>query len=297
MLARAADDVTASGATTWTFGSIPETVERAISGVPVTGYPALVDRGRSVDLAVLADAGEAQRTHLRGVRRLVALAVPNPAPRGHAALDMTGKLILGRYPHGGAQALLDDCADACIDAQLSGPPVRDEQAFAAAVSRITLELPRRYAGVLAQVVTALGLAWDTERAADALTSPVVADSVADIHAELTRFVGPRPVSRIGADHLPDLRCYLQAVSWRASKLPDDPMADAQRLRAVRAGEAMMAHGVAMWPVPDPRAADDTARSARRMIDEYRVSLFAQHIRTSVPVSERRIEKFVAGIRP
>ena len=57
MLARAADDVTVSGATTWTFGTIPETVERVVSGVPVTGYPALVDRGRSVDLAVLADAG------------------------------------------------------------------------------------------------------------------------------------------------------------------------------------------------------------------------------------------------
>ena len=82
MLARAADDITVAGATTWTFGTIPETVERVVSGVPVTGYPALVDRGRSVDLAVLADPGEAQRSHLRGVRRLVALAVPEPgAPR------------------------------------------------------------------------------------------------------------------------------------------------------------------------------------------------------------------------
>ena len=59
----------------------------------------------------------------------------------------------------------------------------------------------------------------------------------------------------------------------------------------------MAQHVPGWPVPDPMAADDTARAARRMIDEYRVSLFAQHIRTAVPVSERRIEKFVAGIRP
>ena len=61
-----------------------------------------------------------QRSHLRGVRRLVALSVPNPAPRGHSGLDMTGRLILGRYPHGGAQALLDDCTDACIDTLLAG---------------------------------------------------------------------------------------------------------------------------------------------------------------------------------
>ena len=297
MLARAADDITVSGATTWTFGTIPETVERIVSGVPVIGYPALVDRGRSVDLAVLPDAGQAQRSHLRGVRRLVALAVPNPAPRGHASLDMTGRLILGRYPHGGAQALLDDCADACIDALLAGPPVRDPESFTAAVSRITLELPRRYASVLAQVVTALGMAWDAERSVDALTSPVVADSVADMRAELDRLVGARPVSRIGADQLPDLRRYLQALAWRAAKLPDDPAADSRRLEAARSGERMMAQHVPGWPVPDPMAADDTARAARRMIDEYRISLFAQHIRTAVPVSERRIEKFVAGIRP
>ncbi len=296
MLARAADDVTVSGATAWTFATIPETVERAVSGIAVTGYPALVDRGTSVDLVVLADIGEAQRTHRRGVRRLVALAVPNPAPRGYASLDMTGRLILGRYPHGGAQALLDDCADACIDALLAGPPVRDAGTFAATVSRITLELPRHYAGVLAAVVTALGLAWDAQRGIDALTSPVIANSVADVRSELDRLVGPRPVSRIGADRLPDLRRYLQALAWRTSKLADDPAADSRRLEAARAGERLMAANVAQWPVADPMASGDTARAARRMIDEYRVSLFAQHIRTAVPVSQRRIEKFVAGVR-
>jgi ATP-dependent helicase HrpA len=296
MLARAADDVTVSGATTWTFATIPETVERAISGIPVTGYPALVDRGTSVDLVVLADVGEAQRTHLRGVRRLVALAVPNPAPRGYSSLDMTGRLILGRYPHGGAQALLDDCADACIDALLTGPPVRDASTFAATVTRVTLELPRHYAGVLAVGVTALGLAWDAQRSLDALASPVIADSVADVRAELDRLVGPRPVSRIGADHLPDLRRYLQALAWRTSKLADDPAADSRRLEAARSGERLMAEHVPQWPVADQMASGDTARTARRLIDEYRVSLFAQHIRTAVPVSQRRIEKFVAGVR-
>jgi ATP-dependent helicase HrpA len=288
--------VTVSGATAWTFATIPETVERVISGVPVTGYPALVDRGRSVDLAVLADAGEARRTHLRGVRRLVALAVPNPAPRGHASLDMTGRLILGRYPHGGAQALLDDCADACIDALLTGSPVRDAESFTSAVSRITLELPRRYAAALAHIVAVLGLAWDAERSVDALTSPVVAESVADMRAELDRLVGPRAVSRMGAEQLPDLRRYLQALAWRATKLPDDPAADIRRVHAARAGERLVALHVPSWPVLDPMAADDTARTARRLIDEYRVSLFAQHIRTAIPVSERRIEKFVAGLR-
>ncbi|HYN56324.1 MAG TPA: DUF3418 domain-containing protein, partial [Motilibacterales bacterium] len=297
MLVRAADDVTVAGATTWAFGSIPATVERVVAGVLVTGYPALVDRGASVDLTVLPDAEEAQRVHVRGVRRLVALVVPNPAPRGHSGLDMSGRLILGRYPHGGAHALLEDCADACIDALLAEETVRDQPAFADAVARITLELPRRYAAVLAQVVVALELAWEAERSVDSLTSPVVADSVADVRAELDRLVGPRPVSRAGVNHLPDMRRYLQALEWRAAKLPDDPAADTRRLAAARTAERLMARSVPEWPVADPMAVGEPARSARRLVDEFRVSLFAQHIRTAVPVSERRIEKFVAGLRP
>ena len=297
MLTRAAGDITVAGATTWTFGTIPQTVQRVVAGVPVTAYPALMDRGDSVDLGVLPDAGAATPTHLRGVRRLVALAVPNPGPRGYAGLDMAARLILGRYPQGGAQAVLDDCRDACIDLLLSGPPVRDEAAFSAAVGRITLELPRRYAAALAQLVAALGLAWEVERAAEALSSPVVAQSVADIRSELGRLVGPGPATRFGVEQLPDLRRYLQALVWRVTKLPDDPAADQRRLESARAAEQRMSQAVPGWPVVDPMATGEPQRTARRMVDEYRVSLFAQHIRTAVPVSERRIEKFVAGIRP
>ena len=59
----------------------------------------------------------------------------------------------------------------------------------------------------------------------------------------------------------------------------------------------MAAHVAGWPVDDPQLAEDPAKQARQLIDEYRVSLFAQHIRTTVPVSQRRVQKFVAGLSP
>jgi ATP-dependent helicase HrpA len=295
MLARSAPELLVKGATDWQFGEIPESVQRVVSGVSVTGYPALADRGTKVDLTVLADPDEALRTHRRGVRRLVALAVPDPGPRGHAALDMRARLTLGRYQRGGAAALLADCADACIDQLLAGPPIRDRAAFDAAVARIPLELPKAYAAALNHLVAALEPAWEAERATDALTSPVVADSVADIRAELDRLLAPRPVSRIGVPRLPDLRRYLQALAWRTAKLPDDPASDARRLAEVRAAEDLMAEHVAGWPVDDQQMAADPARQARQLIDEYRVSLFAQHIRTTVPVSQRRIQKFVAGL--
>jgi ATP-dependent helicase HrpA len=294
LLARSASDVTVTGATTWAFGTIPPAVERIVSGIRVTGFPALVDRGASVDLAVLPDSEEATRIHLRGVRRLVALAVPDPAPRGHAALDMRSRLILSRYPEG-SPALMADCTDATIDALLAGHAIRDREAFDAAVARITLALPKAYAATLAHVVPALEQGWEAERALEAQSSPILAESVADARAELHRLLGSHPVSRIGVARLPDLRRYLQALAWRASKMPDDPVSDARRLAAARAAEELVAAHVSQWPVPDTVAAPEAARLARQMIDEYRVGLFAQHIRTALPVSERRIEKFVAGL--
>jgi ATP-dependent helicase HrpA len=262
----------------------------------VRGTPALVDRGTSVDLTVLPDPHDAGRQHLRGVRRLVALAVPHPGPRGHAGLDMRAKLVLGRYPHGGAQALLDDTRDACIDQLLAeAAEVRDQAGFDAAVARITLALPKAYAAALAHLVAALEPAWEADRGLAALTAPVVADSVADARAELDRLLAPQPVSRIGIGGLGDLRRSLQALAWRVAKLPDDPGADARRLEEVRAAERLLATHVSGWPVADPKLADADALAARRLLDEYRIRLFAQHIRTSVPVSAQRIEKFVAGL--
>ncbi|HEX6888736.1 MAG TPA: DUF3418 domain-containing protein, partial [Candidatus Nanopelagicales bacterium] len=110
-----------------------------------------------------------------------------------------------------------------------------------------------------------------------------------------RLLAPGPVRRIGVGRLPDLRRWMQALAWRTAKLPDDPSADARRLAEVRHAEALMARGVPGWPVDDLMLADPQARAARQLIDEYRVRLFAQHLRTAVPVSEQRIAKFVASL--
>ncbi len=293
MLARLCADITATGAESWTFGTIPASIERRIAGVAVTAYPTLVDRLSAVDLAVLPQ--QAPLAHRRGVRRLVVLAVPDPRPRGNALLDTRSRLVLGRFPHGGADAVLADGVDACVEALLSGTEVRDETAFRAAVERITLALPARYAASLPLVVACLDAAWESDRALEALQSPVVAASAADIRSELARLVGPKPISRIGADRLPDLRRYLQALAWRAQRVAGDPPGDARRLAAALAAEELLRGAVPGWPVPDPAGAAPHAATARKLLDEYRVSLFAQHLRTAVPVSHRRIEKFAASL--
>jgi ATP-dependent helicase HrpA len=222
-LVQEAADLTATGATSWTFGTVPAHVQRRVSGVLVTGWPALVDRGRHVDLVVLTDEAEAVRAHRRGVRRLLALAVRDPGPRVYAALPTADRLVLGRYP-GGADAVLADTLDACIDAALAQAP-RDAAQYDAALAQVQAALPGACAAALPRVVACLAMAWQADRGLTGLASPVVAQSAADVRAELDRLVGPRFVSRYGAARLPDLRRYLQALAWRVGRIPDDPAGD------------------------------------------------------------------------
>ena len=292
LLADAASDITVAGATQWVYGTIPESIERVVGQVPLTAYPALLDRGDAVDLAVLDQQSDAVLRHARGVRRLVRLAVPDPVPRAFAGLGTRERLVVGRYPHGGAPAVLADCADACVDAALGAAAPRSEDSFAAAVERIAATLPGSHAHAQAQLVTCLEHAWSVDRALASLTSPVVADSVTDIEREINRFLDAGMVTRCGVARLPDLGRYLRALAWRAERLPDDPRGDAQRLEAVRTAEQLLRDRVPGWPVHDPAAATATAAAARRLMDEYRVSVFSQHIRTAVPVSQRRIERFL-----
>jgi ATP-dependent helicase HrpA len=291
MLRQAAGDLVVSGATQWTFGTIPTQVERTVSGVAVTGYPALLDRGDRVDLTVLEDAAAAERRHARGVRRLVRLATPDPAQRAANDLSTADRLQLGRYSDGGASAVLADTADACVDGILPRPAARSEEAFAQAVAAAG-SLPERLGQALPQVVSCLATAWEIDRAVAGLTSAVVAASVADIRAELQRLIGPRFVSRIGVARLPDLHRYLRALQHRTSRLADDPAGDRSRLEQAKHAEQLLAGAIADWPVADPAAATAVSQKARQLLDEYRVNLFAQQIRTPMPVSQRRIERFL-----
>ncbi len=291
MLVAAAHGLTVTGAKAWTFGTIPQRIERTVAGVTLVGHPALVDRGDRVDLSVVEDADSAVRAHRRGVRRLIRLAVPNPGPRGYAGLDTASRLVLGRFPQGGAEAVLADCADACVDALAA--EVWTAESFTAEVARITLELPGRFAPVLRQAVECLDFAWQADRALAALTADAVAESAADLRSEMRRLAGPGMVTRFGVARVPDLRRYLRALALRAARVADDPAGDLRRLDQARQAETLLSR-IDGWPVPDPASATPRQAAARQLLDEFRVSLFAQQVGTAMPISMRRIERFAAA---
>jgi ATP-dependent helicase HrpA len=289
-LARAAKDITRTGLTDWTFGPLPRTYQQQVDGFDVTGYPALVDAGTGVEIRVFDSAAEQRQAMWAGTRRLLLLTVPSPVRSLIRGLDNRSKLALNTHPHESVGDLLDDCVRAAVDALLAanGGPVWDQAAFTALRDAVRAELGAttfRVVDLVRQVLLARQSAMT--RLAD-LPPFAPRESVADVRAQLDALVYRGFVTDTGLDHLADLVRYLRAVDRRLEKLPENPNRDVDRTWDVAAVTADYRDVLA--GLPPGEAGSERARHVRWMIEELRVSYFAQQLGTAYPVSEKRIQR-------
>ena len=280
-LSSAAGGVEQSGLTAMV--PVPRTVA---AGTGVTGYPALVDDGSSVSLRVLGSVVEQERAHWGGVRRLLLLSVPSPVKAVAGSLSNPAKLALSTNPHGSVAALLDDCVTAAVDGLMrsGGGLVWDEPAFARLRDHVRAELVPATEAVVRQVEQVLSL-WQ------ALQPQVQGISAAqvDMREQLGRLVLAGFVTATGVERLPDVLRYLKAIEARLSKLPAGAERDRLAMTGVHAVQDEIAQLQARRP-GDPRVDE-----LRWMVEELRLSLFAQGMRTKHPVSEKRIYKAIDAI--
>jgi len=287
VLSGAARSLERTGLTTWTVGTIPRTfTAEGTNGL--VGYPALVDHGATVSLTVLATEAEQRAAHWAGVRRLLLLAVPSPVKWISGRLDNRAKLTLTQNPHGSLPALLADCSAAAADEILTeaGGPPWDAEGFGKLLDRVRAELNERVLELLrgAQQVIAQ---WRplTSRLAEPVPAPL-RPAVDDLTAQVRALVGPGFVTATGRRRLPDLRRYLAAANHRLDRLAGDVARDGARMARVHAVQAELDAFVA--GLPPGRRESDEVRQLRWMVEELRVSLFAQSLGTPYPVSEQRI---------
>ena len=293
VLSTAADDLECSGLTGWSVGELATTHSLVHGGYRVQGYPALVDEGTSVGVRVWSTSAEATTAHRAGLRRLLRLQLPSPVPYVLSQLDNASKLVLSRAPHMTASELMDDCTNAALDALVedSGGPVRDPEAFAQLVHAVGARLSEQVLGVVRIVERILASAYDVQAAISAERSLSVLPALADLRLQLDALVRQGFVTDAGRDRLPDLLRYLQAMTVRLRRLPDDPGRD-------RALQSRVEHVQAHYEnaLADVAAGDRPAQAltdVRWMLQELRVSLFAPTLRTAYPVSEQRIQRALA----
>ena len=276
--------------TAWTFGELPELLEVRRGGQSLIGFPALVDRGAHVEIEVYDEPEVAARQHRAGLRRLVALQLKEPLKYLEKNIPdlqtMAGwYLALGTLEELRAQIV----ALALDRAFLADPLPTDAASFArrldegrARLNLIAQEVARQAGAVL------LEYAGAQRKLKDAKPPRDVAD---DVQGQLSRLLPKNfllTTPWVALQHLPR---YLKAVVMRLDKLRADPARDAQRLAELRPLEQRWLRRVAELKGAPHARLDEY----RWLLEELRVSLFAQELRTPQPVSAKRLDKVWAQI--
>jgi ATP-dependent helicase HrpA len=281
-----------TGLTEWTFGDLPDVVDTRVAGGVVRGYPAIVDEGASVALRIEATPEAAARATHAGVRRLVLLAVPSPTAYVLDHLTSPEKLALAASPYPSAKALVEDCRAAVADAVIARVAgtgvVRTQAGFEAArdaLSAVVVDELFQTVSLTARILTA---ARDVERSMRDANSLTLLGALGDVKAQLAGLVFPGFVARTGTARLAHLPRYLRGALERVKALADNPGRDRQRMTEFERASALYAEaGGTIPPVAD---APPAIVHTRWLLEEYRVSLFAQALGTAEPVSLQRIGK-------
>ncbi|MGK8523240.1 ATP-dependent RNA helicase HrpA [Nocardia asteroides] len=295
-VARATAGAERPPATVWSsesLGTLAPTVRREVAGQTVTGYPALVAEAEGVAVRVLSSAAE-QATAMRlGTRALLLHALPTSARTATAGLSPADRLALSQNPYGSLEALLEDCRAAAADELLAaaGGPVRDPAQFDALVARIRPEWASAVARFVRLVVPVLAGAHQVSVALARTSERDIAD---DVRHQLDNLVFPGFVAETGAARLRELPRYLQAAAARLEALPGSAVRDRQGMAEL--DRALAAYDRLVESLPEHRRQAPAVTEIWWMIEEFRVSLFAQKLGTPYPVSAKRIEKAIAAVR-
>jgi ATP-dependent helicase HrpA len=275
----AASGIERAGLTDWPddLDSLRRVVDHA--------YPAFVDAGRTVAIRVFATEAEQEAALRPGIRRLIRLTVPTPTKA--VALTRRGRLL-------GVGAMFDDCADAAVDSLIADPP-GDRAAFDKLRGTIRAELPAAMREVVALAENVLAAAQDVRLALRADPPVLQREAVDDMRAQLVALLPGGFIAATGRARLRDLERYVRAIGRRLERLPRDVEVDRARMRRVHAVQA--AFDDLTRALPAARAAGPDVADIRWLIEELRVSLFAQQLGTARPVSEQRIYRAIDAVHP
>ncbi|AKQ56308.1 ATP-dependent helicase [Bordetella hinzii] len=277
--------------TAWTFGPLPEIMEIRRGGQSVIGYPALVDRGGHCDLDVFDDPDEARRHHRAGLLRLFRIGLREQVKFLEKNLTDLTKMSMFYMTLGTQDELRDQIIDCALaQACLGDPWPVNEQQFEA-----RRQDGKGRLGLLAQEVARLSMAILTEYAALQRKLPQAkphAAAYADLQQQIGALMPKWFVRDIPYAQLAHYPRYLKAAVARIDKLRADPARDARLVAEMAPLLTQYQRArAALKGAPDPRLDE-----FRWLLEELRVALFAQELRTPMPVSVKRLMKTWEAMR-
>ena len=271
--------------TAWTFGDLPELMEINKGGQSLIGFPALVDLNDAVQIEVFDELEVATQKHREGLRRLFALQIKDALKYLEKNIPDLQKMAVAYMPLGTADELRQQIIEVALDrAFLMDPLPSDELSFKKRIDegrgRLTLianEVARLAGVILIEFAAATRKIKDTKNAPEA---------TADCAQQLQRLVPKRFLALTPWTQLQHYARYLKAIVLRLEKWRADPARDGAKLLELKPQEQRY------WRLVAERkgAVDDRMLEFRWLLEELRVSFFAQELRTPQPVSVKRLDK-------
>ncbi|GAB3580411.1 ATP-dependent RNA helicase HrpA [Leifsonia lichenia] len=289
-----------NGLTTWDMDELPRFLDSTQEGPGgsknvIRAYPALVDDGDSVSIRLMGTPADQAKAMPGGVRRLLLASIPSPVAYVQQHLTANEKLTLAASPYPNTKALFDDCLLAVIDSVLYRMKP-DGQVFMRAefeavrdrVSGIVMDSMFSTVALVTRILTAARAA---EKAIGGATSLVFLSALNDAKAQLAGLVYPGFVSATGLEQLQHLPRYLNGISQRIAALPVNPGRDRAWQTQVETAVALYTEAGGRIPLA-PHSPENIVH-ARWMLEEFRVSLFAQSLGTAESASIQRLRKILS----
>ena len=271
------------GITAWDFGVLPISTSIDGPGHTVVAYPALIDMGDSVSIRLMATADEQAEAMWPGLRKLVMMQLPSPRRLLRSVLDGHGPVPIVGSPYADRDEWMDDCFTCAVDSVLvSHDAVWDADGFDSLVASVRSDLGDAIERVGNEAVAALEALQDANRAIVNTPDAVFGDILDDVDVQLDRFVFPGFLTAVGAARLDDIRRYLEGIAYRLGRLPENPERDRERMTIINSLEAEhdQLTEVLTW---SPELIE-----VLWMLQELRVSLFAQPVGAKGSISEKRV---------
>jgi ATP-dependent helicase HrpA len=285
--------------TAWTFSELPELLEIKKGGQTLIGFPALIDAGDAVTVEVFDEPEVAADKHRAGLRRLFALQIKDALKYLEKNIPELQKMAVsymtvGKTESNATGGTLEELREQIIAVALNRafllePLPTDEFAFKRRMEegrgRLTLianEVARMAAVILLEYAAAARKIKDTKNAPDATL---------DAQQQLNRLIPKKFLQATPWDRLQHLARYLKAITLRLEKYRADPARDAARMAELRPQEQRY------WRLVADRkgVVDERMAEFRWLLEELRVSFFAQELRTPQPVSVKRLDKAWAQV--
>jgi ATP-dependent helicase HrpA len=275
---------------TFAVDNLPTIFMQNQNGFEVKAYPALSADNKKVDIKLFTSAGEADKAHTLGLIRLIKNNVPSPMKYLQDKLPNKAKLSLYFNPFGQIQLLIDDIIDAAVSDLLvpfgGASNIRTKTEYLKVQEHVRMELNDKALEIAKHVESGLALANKVQKHCKGSIPLNLVSHISHIKQHLSSLVFKGFVFSFGVEKLPDWNRYLKGLLQRCEKLKVD--ANRDRLHQLEVDKAMIMLTKAQEDSLETVFDDIQFNEVKEMIEELRISLFAQQLGTKYPISLKRI---------